>query len=201
MSGPDFTLGSTEAEVSLAQGNPDRIETLVNLENNYRWFYGSSFVEFSLDTRLAVGWDNTDGGLRLLPIEPTGTFTIGSTFEQVLVAQGNPDCMDTSGLTTKWLYGPSSVEFGLNVNSWVTAVIGWNNTHGDLRLLPRDPTGGFTIGSTYEQVLAAQGNPNRVDDAWYAPKWFYGSSFVQFETFQGTVMGWDNQDGNLRLAP
>ena len=200
--GATFTLESSEAEVSLAQGTADRIDTLVNDQGNYRWLYGSSFVEFSLSTRLVVGWDNTDGELHLLPIEPAGGFTIGSAFEQVLAAQGNPDRMDISLLTTKWFYGPSSVEFGYHRGSDAgIAAIGWDNTDGELRLIPREPAGGFTIGSTYEEVLAAQGNPDRVDTLWLDPKWFYGLSFVQFKMFQGTVMGWDNAGGNLRLAP
>jgi len=195
-----FTRGSSETSVSLAQGIPDRVDTLVSDQDNYRWIYGASYVEFSVSTRLVVGWDNTDGELSLLSIKPTGDFTIGSTFGQVLVGQGHPDRTDISFLATTWFYGSDSVEFGYHRDSdTAMAVIGWNNTGDALRLAPREPAGGFAIGSTYEEVLQAQGNPDRVDASLLDPKWFYGSAFVQFDLLSGTVKGWDDA-GNLNLG-
>ena len=60
---PAFTIGSTKTQVLAAQGNPD----MTDAWNAQKWFYGSSWVQFVSFGDTVLGWDNSDGNLRLSP--------------------------------------------------------------------------------------------------------------------------------------
>ena len=125
-------------------------------------------------------------------------FTVGSSKQQVLAAQGNPQRTDDA-VSQKYFYGLSWVQF-----DWPSlggAVIGWDNAGSNLKLAPQPQTGTFSVGSSKQQVLAAQGNPPRTDAA-ASQKYFYGLSWVQFDLpyLGGAVIGWDNVDGNLKVT-
>jgi hypothetical protein len=55
----------------------------------------------------------------------------------------------------------------------------------------------FTLDSNSEEVLQAQGNPEKIEDWGIFKKWFYGRSNVHIS--KQRVVGWENTDGNLRL--
>ena len=76
-------------------------------------------------------------------------------------------------------------------------VTGWDNSGGNSKLTPTVPTSGyFGLGSTIDEVIAAQGTPTEINSLfnWY----YFGSSRVVFSG-EGRVTGWDNTGGNLKL--
>ena len=182
-----------------AQGSPTKGTS------DYRWAYGLSSVEFR-DGRVA-GWN-------ISPLNPMkavlipedrseaaaartrGFFTVGSTKDEVIGAQGTPSHFRDA----HWTYGLSSVEFSGGT------VTGWNDSPLNplrARLLPAVPTdsaaaksrGYFTVGSVKDEVLGVQGTPSRFSDT----HWTYGLSSVQFQN--GRVTTWNSSPLNpLRAA-
>jgi hypothetical protein len=61
---PTFTLGSSAADVRLAQGVPDLIERYTSLGVEI-WSYGRTTVRLSADSGRVIGWDNRAGALRV----------------------------------------------------------------------------------------------------------------------------------------
>jgi len=106
-------------------------------------------------------------------------FTLGSSREQVLAAQGPPQQAGES----RWAYGSSYVDFtkGL-VTGWLSSSL--NPLH--VRIGPARETGAdsFTLGSPQDQVAAVQGTPTQVS----RNRWTYGFSYVDFE--KGKVKSW-----------
>jgi len=64
---------------------------------------------------------------------------------------------------------------------------------------PTYATGTFGLGSTKDEVLAAQGTPETVEDYTVFSFWYYGSSSVKFDE-NGKVTAWENNGGNLKLS-
>ena len=98
-----FTRGSTRAEVIEAQGKPDGTSA-----NAYQ--YGSSLVFFDHDR--VVSWQSGSPALRArilpaLPAKPIGSFTVGSSKDDVVAVQGLPDRFTAA----QFQYGSSTVEF------------------------------------------------------------------------------------------
>jgi curved DNA-binding protein CbpA len=169
-----FTLGSTANEVMRIQGKPQRI-------NGQTWIYGMADVTFK-DGRIS-GYNNFDASLRIkvLPTTPAPanqnheTFDIGAHRDEVLFAQGTPSRVDGN----KWYYGLSEVVFKDG------KVVAFSNFFNNLNVLmkPKDgaqpgtPSKEFTIGSTQDEVLAAQGTPSSVQ----ANLWSYELSDVWFQ--------------------
>jgi outer membrane protein assembly factor BamE (lipoprotein component of BamABCDE complex) len=60
-----------------------------------------------------------------------------------------------------------------------------------------DTTGTFGIGSTRDQVRAAQGPPKRVSTV-ITEDWSYGFSEVRFDRKTGRVVGWSQRDRKLK---
>ncbi|MQF70222.1 hypothetical protein FIM12_07835 [SAR202 cluster bacterium AD-804-J14_MRT_500m] len=172
-----FTLGSSEQDVLDTQGNPSSIYYTT-------WYYDSSTVSFNY-SGFVDGWSNA-GNLNLTPAStPSGTFTLGSSEQDVLDTQGNP----SSIYYTTWYYDSSTVSF--NYSGFVD---GWSNA-GNLNLTPAStPSGTFTLGSSEQDVLDTQGNPSSI----YYNTWYYGSSTVSFN-YSGFVDGWSNA-GNLNIG-
>ena len=98
-----FTRGSTRSEVIAAQGKPDGISA-----NAYQ--YGSSLVLFDHDR--VISWQNGSPPLRArllprLPAKAIGSFTIGSSKDEVVAVQGLPDRFTAA----QFQYGTSTVDF------------------------------------------------------------------------------------------
>ncbi len=189
-----FTLGSTKKEVLAVQGPPDKM-------SGNRWTYGLSEVRFRKGR--VVGYDNFDGRLRVVlrPSQSDGGkpipdfFTLGSSKDEVLRVQGTP----TSVRGNRWTYGFSEVRFEDG------RVVAFDNYFGNLkiRMLPsrkgksaeRSHSPYFTIGSTPDEVLAAQGTPTSIR----GNIWFYRFADVLFR--DGRVRWVNDPEGRLRFRP
>jgi hypothetical protein len=133
--------------------------------------------------------------VKLLPPPPASakqSFTIGSTKDEVLAAQGTPDSLGDS----YFMYGSAIVRFQSD------KVISWSNSGGKLKaqLAPASQVAAkhsFTIGSTKDEVLATQGTPDSLGDSYF----MYGSAIVRFQGDR--VVSWSNSGGKLKaqLAP
>jgi len=124
-----------------------------------------------------------------------GSFTVGSSKDEVLAVQGTP----TQFSDRAWEYGSSSVFFsGGRVTSWDV----WPGSPLKVQMLPSQPAGAtkgyFTVGSSKDEVLAVQGTPTQFSDR----AWEYGSSSVFFSG--GRVTSWDVWPGSplkVRMLP
>lgn len=111
---------------------------------------------------------------------PEKRFTVGSSLGEVYSIQGVP----TRTEKDIWHYGSSKVYFSKG------KVLRWEESHDNplqVDILARPEKGGsrfFSRGSTKEEVLTAQGRPDR--DA--GSVWDYGLSRVYFE--KDRVTGW-----------
>jgi phage baseplate assembly protein gpV len=185
-----FTLGSTEDEVLAVEGTPTSVE-------GRRWRYDSSSVDF-VDGKVE-SYDNAAHNLhvRVNPksdasvARARGTFTLGSTEDEVLAVQGTPTSIEGE----RWTYDSSSVSFS---NGRVEAYANETQTLHLLMTSQGDVTaararGFFTLGSTTDEVLAVQGTPTSVA----GNRWGYELSRVVFD--QGKVESYSNVSGNLRM--
>ena len=189
LSGLYFTVGSTKGEVALIQGTPTDL-------SDYRWSYGESYVDFQ--DGFVKGWhDSSPNPLKakMLPANPVTSardyFTVGSTKDEVAVIQGTP----TDVGEYRWYYGSSYVNFTNGcVEDWQNSLE--NPLKAKLTNRPANPVkatqGNFTIGSTKEEVLAAQGEPDKI----LGLGWFYGDSYITISN--GKVVSYFNK-GNLRV--
>lgn len=183
-----FLIGSHVNDVLMIQGEPDRKEGLA-------WFYGESSITISKNK--VIGYNN-NGNLKVKE-EPKKVenedpirslidyFTVGSTQEEVLAIQGEPDKI----LGLAWIYGDSVVTISQG------KVISYEN-RGNLKVkeLPverietRSPSISqvkhFTIGSTKKEVKAIQGIPTKME----LNRWWYGKSCVVFK--EKKVVGWSS---------
>ncbi len=123
--------------------------------------------------------------------EQTGTFTLGSTKDRVKAVQGTP----TGSSETRWEYDFSYVTFDSSGR-----VSAYNNISHNLRvrLLPSTASTAtyFTIGSTKDEVLSAQGTPTGVNDS--QTRWEYDFSYVTFDS-SGRVLAYNDISHNLRV--
>jgi len=134
-----------------------------------------------------------------------GYFSLGSSKDEVLAAQGTPTSIINGGglVGDIWNYGFSSVDF-----TTAGYVKGYSNISGNLQVLAR-PTekdtseakaGYFGLGSTKDEVLAIQGTPTGIisGGGLTGDIWSYEFSSVNFNT-NGTVVGYSNIGRNLRV--
>ena len=172
-----FTVGSTRDEVIAVQGTPDQYR-----DRGREFRYGESRITF--ERGRVVSWHqhaNYPLRARLMPTVPSDaeTFTYNSTRDVVLSVQGTPDLFGGN----RFHYGYSTVEFENN------RVVGWNQTpNHPLRVVlePSVPTSSkyFTLGSSRDEVIAAQGTPDQ-----YSKRMFkFGYSTVSFE--DDKVISW-----------
>ena len=177
-----FTLGSTKAEVIRAQGEP--------VQKRHGVFrYTDSSVYF--EGEQVVGWHRKSGtalNVALIPQHEytSGSFTVGSTLEQVLAIEGTPDQYDYMGRELR--YGKSRITFqNGKVENWEL------NAADSLkaRLLPKHPSEAdvFTLGSSKDDVLAVQGTPDHIGER----SFIYGQSGVHFTN--NRVSGWNEVEG------
>ncbi len=183
-----FSVGSSQAEVLQIQGPPQKI-------HGQTWVYNLSEVKFK-DGRVDR-YNNFDGSLkvRLLPSQSSTAgaayFTLGSTQDEVLVAQGTPTRISHD----TWYYGFSQIRFRNRV------VVAYDNFFGNLKVrMPpsRQPEAGapvsfFTVGSDADEVLAVQGTPTSIQ----GNMWFYGFSNILFR--DGRVEYVFDTSGHLRF--
>lgn len=131
------------------------------------------------------------------PDSPPGYFTVGSTKDDVLRAQGLTKVMGEY----EWTYGLSSVQFqNGRVVSWDISPLSPLNAvlipHNQRDAASARAQGFFTVGSTRDQVIAVQGTPSHFSDTY----WTYGLSSVQFRGEM--VVSWNNSPVfPLRAAP
>jgi outer membrane protein assembly factor BamE (lipoprotein component of BamABCDE complex) len=179
------------------QGTPTSVWKLAFTET---WWYGSSYVEFDRNGRVQ-GYSNNGGILRIQVVpskhSSSAYFTLGSTEDDVLSTMGTPSSIQKLAFTETWWYGSAYVEFNRN-----RKVQGYSNSTGNLRvvLAPKINirSASFTIGSTKNEVLAAQGTPTSVSKLAFTETWWYGSSYVEFDT-GGRVRAYSNLSGDLRI--
>ena len=172
-----FSLGSTRDQVVAVEGTPDHYD-----DGGRELRYGESRITFQRGR--VVSWHmNPSGSLdaKLLPKYPTDAdvFTLGSSKDVVLSVQGTPDHFSDQAFH----YGHSTVQFAND------RVSGWNEATNyplSVVLEPSNPTSSkyFTLGSTRDEVIAAQGTPSQ-----YSARMLkYGYSTVSFEN--GLVVSW-----------
>lgn len=166
---PYFTIGSSSSDVLRVQGSPSRVQ-------GQTWVYGLSEIQFR--NGLVLRYNNFDGSLkvRMLPRrfnDPAPTYlSLGSTEDDVLRVQGTPTRVEQD----KWFYGFSEIKFKDG------RICDFNNYFGNLklRLQPANEQGlqkgYFTIGSSPDEVIAAQGTPTSIQGG----VWAYDFSYVFF---------------------
>jgi curved DNA-binding protein CbpA len=179
-----FTLGSSKADVIDAQGEPD----IIVRDDLYR--YGYSSVSFQNDQ--VVGWHEAPDRplmVRLLPFiyRDVDYFTVGSTRDEIVSIHGTPDHFGEDGREVR--YGNSRITFERG------RVVNWHQSQENplnARLLPgaRATTTSFTLRSTKDEVVAAQGSPDSFNDNTL----HYGYSTVSFR--DGRVIGWHQSPSN-----
>ncbi len=112
------------------------------------------------------------------PVIPTDHFTLGSTKDEVLAIQGEPD----QSLTKQFRYGASYVYFSRG------RVTGWNSESPPLKVKLKSfyPTSKslFDIGSSMDEVIDIQGTPDYYSEG----RFRYGTSYVYFSNRR--VTGW-----------
>lgn len=172
-----FTIGSTRDQVIAVAGTPDHYD-----DGGREFRYGESRVTFQRGR--VVSWHmNPSGSLeaKLLPKYPTNAevFTLGSSRDVVLSVQGTPDHFSDKSFH----YGHSMVHFAND------RVSGWNEATNyplSVVLEPSNPTSSkyFTLGSTRDEVIAAQGTPSQYSSRMLK----YGYSTVSFEN--DVVVSW-----------
>ena len=128
------------------------------------------------------------------PVEPTLTyFTLGSSKDEVLAVQGQPD---NPFAAPPWRYGRSEVSFSQDGRSpGYDKVVRWKSSPENplkARIIPNGPVDPvpeyFTVGSTGDEVLAVQGQPDSVHPYAGTDSWTYGPSSVSFK--DGRVVRW-----------
>ena len=181
-----FTLGSSKADVVRHQGEPEQVRHGV-------FRYGFSSVFF--DDDVVVGWHQSPGTLLKVQLKPrrnyeNNYFTLGSTRDQVIAAQGTPDHYGEGGRELR--YGESRVTFHRG------RVVSWHmNPSSSLsaKLLPgvQSDAESFTLGSSKDVVLSVQGTPDHFSER----SFHYGHSMIHFANDR--VSGW-NEATNYPLS-
>lgn len=196
---PPFTLGSTRAQVETAQGTP----TSVDKDWGETWWYQGAQVKFA-EGRVS-SWSSapyTKLNVSLAPKDKAkaeaaiarGTYTLGSTKDEVLAIQGTPNELDVTYGET-WWYGASTIRFSSG------RVYAWDigNTGPELKvdLRPRSTPstdaaaarGYYGASATKDEVLAVEGTPREIDKT-YGETWWYGASTLKFS--DGRISGYDS---------
>lgn len=214
-----FTVGSTMDEVLFVQGQPLSVSSQVASDQTPEekasgaetilttWTFGNHTEVHFRDNKVThwdkYNWDH-DGILlkaRLVPktvVDPNLTFfTIGSTRNEVLAIQGQPD----NPFNFQWRYGDSVVTFSQNSDE--DKVIRWTNSNKNTlkaKIIPSGPVDEtlqfFTVGSTMDEVLFVQGQPDSINPYAKTDTWTYGSSSIYFENRR--VVRWT---GNPIISP
>ncbi len=205
-----FTRGSSQDDVLHAQGTPTGIRRY-EASRKTVWSYDHSSVTFSLPNKRVAEWNNISDNLNVQLIPESGdsatpgSFTLGSSQDDVLHAQGTPTGIRRyeASRKTVWSYDHSSVTFSLPNKR----VAEWNNISDNLnvQLIPESgdsaTPGSFTLGSSQDDVLHAQGTPTGIRryEASRKTVWSYDHSSVTFSLPNERVTEWNNISGNLKV--
>jgi len=175
-----FTIRSTKDDVLAIQGTPDSFT-----ESTFR--YGFSRVYFDGDGHV-TSWENSalrELKVKMLPMATShrSFFTVGSSKDDVLAAQGTPDSFTESAFR----YGFSRAYFDSDgrVTNWENSALKELKVRMQATVPVESST--FTIGSTKDEVLAIQGTPDSITYSMFQ----YGFSRVYFD-HQGRVTNWEN---------
>jgi curved DNA-binding protein CbpA/outer membrane protein assembly factor BamE (lipoprotein component of BamABCDE complex) len=123
--------------------------------------------------------------------EPIGTFSLGSSQEEVKSVMGTPTSI--SSFNNSWDYEYSTVHFDSN-----NKVIGWSDISNNLKafLGNAEVNATFSLGSSKQEVVDAMGTPTSVST--YDNSWEYGYSQVRFN-YNHQVTGWSDISNNLKV--
>lgn len=190
------TIGSSKEDVLRTMGAPSSMDSY--------WYYGYSYFTFDKNDKVS-GWSNFRGNLKVFLRDRVegATFTFDSTFDEVLDAMGTPQYILTEGHTMCFQGGWVNFDYTTNrVNAW---------SYPDLlnltKIQPDPNLSAFKLGSTYQELLAVMGNPDRMDVERMTPwspeysdyaTWRYGNSRVVFNQL-GKIIRWNNNDNNLKI--
>lgn len=112
-----FTLGSTMNHVIELMGNPTRISYFG--KDTY-WYYKNSRITFK--NNMVSEWSNSSKNLKVTMVKSAsadGSFTKGSTYEQVIAVMGIPDSILNVKDEVWWYYSYSKISFKHGkVNLW-----------------------------------------------------------------------------------
>jgi outer membrane protein assembly factor BamE (lipoprotein component of BamABCDE complex) len=161
-----FTLGSTKDEVIAIQGTPTTVRPAQGYADEV-WRYDYSDVTFDKNGRVK-GWDNFDKNLKVSmtpkplptatpktqskPSEPTQTFTVGSTKDEVATIQGTPNSINKfSDGEEWWHYKKEPYYYGKVVFDKNGRVKSWENNNNVLQVSLTPKT--KPIPKTVEQPL------------------------------------------------
>ncbi|MCJ8013385.1 J domain-containing protein [Paenibacillus sp. KQZ6P-2] len=121
-----------------------------------------------------------------------GTFSSGSSSEDVQSVMGTPDEIMEVGPLSTWYYGNSTISFSNG------KVKGWDDKDRNLKLKHSSiKEGNFSSGSTDQDVQSVMGTPDQIMEIGPLSTWYYGNSTISFSN--GKVTGWDDRDRNLKL--
>lgn len=165
---PSFSLGADKKTVFDIQGPPKRVMRFPGIEEDIWWYGSSSSVTFK--NGKVVTWQNSlqkktekvEDRIRIhLGDKDTEAppFTLGSTKQEVVAAQGDPDRVSTFSEIGEeiWWYPRASVTF---VDEKVVA---WDNIHNVLNVgngnLQPDQITSTGPGISKEVILALRGTP------------------------------------------
>ena len=202
--GKSFSIHSTKEEVIDVQGEPTDIVKVSALKQEI-WYYGMSSVTF--DNNRVSEYANIAENLQVSYFATTPkkagrtSFSIGAAKNDVLIAQGNPTTtMRIKPLNQEiWYYGESSITFEKGrVNEYMNDGQNLNVIYsGSLEASIGNRS--FTIGSTKDDVLRAQGNPTSTSklDALNKEIWRYGISQIIFKSER--VSEFSNNGKNLKI--
>lgn len=157
-----------------------------------------------IDTEWVVfGWTSLYPGLKVSDGNETnsGTFTLGSTFEEVIKVMKTPYSFEMYGAATElYIFQTNYLEYddgSLIIFSEDKKVIGWENK-GCLKVKygttkPSNKT--ITIGSSLTDVLNSFGTPDGLGpyNSAYPSTLTYGDTILTFNEYQKLV-GWENKN-------
>lgn len=209
------TIGTSKSDVYKILGRPYSTNYYGNGDIHFfELFYKKEPWSNSVETTVfylkkidnvwtVFGWGNLYSGIKVSDGNEynTGTFTLGSTFDQVIKAMPTPKYFEMYGainydyiVQTNWIeYGDgSTVIFGEDKK-----VIGWENK-GSLKIkygaaVPTHKT--ITIGSSLTDVLNSLGTPDVIgpNNSVLPATLKYGNTFLMFNEYQKLV-GWENKE-------
>jgi hypothetical protein len=202
--GLNFTKKNSETEeIILEDDFNERYENTATVENSNNDSDKESELESNNDTEEVE--ENSEEHVIKKQNESengnsyVGTFTLGSTQEEVKHVMGVPSNVYSSDiLGDRWNYGSSLVEFDTKGK-----VRGWSNWDENLMIFlgeKQSNANPFSLNSSKKEVIDSMGTPDFIlSSDILGDRWKYGSSEVEFDT-NGRVRGWSNWDSNLLLT-
>lgn len=187
-----FTIGSLKEQVLAVMGNPSSVNDYTYFET---WSYGINTIEFV--NGKVTGYLDYENTLKVwLGDRVSNTFfSINSSKEDVLKANGTPTGIANYTYFETWSFGINTVEFSGN------KVNGYHDYDNILNVNLGSAIAGktFGIGSSKQDVINANGTPTGIGDYTYSESWSYGISNVVFNS-NGIVESYNNWDGNLKIS-